>query len=374
VTGELARENAMRNPKRTARTGGSLMVGVALVAGITIFAASAKDWIRDIYSKQFNGDFVVATNTTGFGGLSPRVAEQLNTVPEVAAAAGVRFGAARLIDTGKDTAYVAVDPTTAGRVFDLGMVTGSIGALTSDGVLLHDGEAARRHLAVGDTTTLGFLNGMTKQLTVEGTYRKGDMAGNYVITQALHEQTGADQFDFSVFIAKRPGVSDAQAKAAIATVSVAYPNATLRSRNEYIDSQAALVNQFVNLMYGLLGLAVVIALISIANSMVLSIHERTRELGLLRAVGMTRGQIRAAVSWEAVLIALLGASLGLVIGGVFGWSISVTVRKQGLGAFVLPFTSLIVITVLAVVGAVLASLRPARRAARLDILRAISSE
>jgi putative ABC transport system permease protein len=115
-------------------------------------------------------------------------------------------------------------------------------------------------------------------------------------------------------------------------------------------------------------------LISIANSIVLSIHERTRELGLLRAVGMTRRQTRAAVSWEAVLIAMLGAVLGLVIGGIFGWSISVTLRNQGLGTFVLPVTSLIVITVLAVVGAVLASLRPAWRAARLDILRAISSE
>ncbi len=374
TTGELARENAMRNPKRTARTGSALMVGVALVAGITIFAGSMKDWIRDIYGQQFTGDFVVASDSFGFGGLSPRVAEQLNSLPEVAAAAGVRMGAARIVDTGKDTAYVAVDPTTAGRVFDLAVVQGSVEALTSTGVLVHTDEAAKRHLAVGDTITFGFLNGTTRQLTVEGTYSKKDLAGNYVISQALHEQTGADQFDFSVFIAKRPGVSDAEAKAAIARVSNAYPNATLRSRSEYVDSQAKLVNQFVNLMYGLLGLAVVIALISIANSMVLSIHERTRELGLLRAVGMTRRQTRAAVSWEAVLIALLGAILGLVIGGIFGWSISVTLRDQGLGAFVLPIPSLIVITVLAVVGAVIASLRPARRAARLDILRAISSE
>jgi putative ABC transport system permease protein len=177
-----------------------------------------------------------------------------------------------------------------------------------------------------------------------------------------------------VYIAKAGGVSDAAAAAAIAGVSDAYPNAELQSRAEYIDSQAASLDQLVNLMYGLLGLAVIIALFSIANSVALSIHERTHELGLLRAVGTTRPQTRATVRWEAVLIALLGSGLGALIGIFLGWSISVAIRGEGLAAFSLPIAPLVVIALIAVLGGVLAALRPAMRAARLDVLRAIATE
>ena len=127
-------------------------------------------------------------------------------------------------------------------------------------------------------------------------------------------------------------------------------------------------------MYALLGLAVIIALINIANSMALSIHERTRELGLLRAVGMTRHQTRASIAWESVLIGLLGTGLGVLIGVFFGWAISVTIRNAGLGTFTLPIQPLVVIALAAVLGGVLAAARPARRAARLDVLRAIATE
>ena len=147
---------------------------------------------------------------------------------------------------------------------------------------------------------------------MEGIYTEQDLAGPYVISHALNEQSGTDQFDFSVYVALRDGADPASAEAAIATISDAYPNAELQSRAEYIDAQAAQIDMIVNLMYGLLGLAVIIALISIANSMALSIHERTRELGLLRAVGMTRRQTKASVAWEAVLIALVGTVLGVV--------------------------------------------------------------
>ena len=304
VTGVVARENAMRNPKRTARTGAALMVGVALVVAITVIAATAKDWTRDVFGSQFTGDFVVSTDTFGFGGLSPEVADRLNELPEVAAAAGIRVGAARDISGGQgDIGYVAVDPSTAGAVFDLGMIEGTIESLEPDGILVDDDEAADRHLAVGDTIEFGFLNGTTEALTVQGIYRKDDLAGDFVVTDALHERTGADQFDFSVYVATAPGVDTAAAEAAIATVSDDYPNADLQSRSEYIEDQAAQVDQLVNLMYGLLALAVLIALVSIANSVSLSIHERTRELGLVRAVGMTRHQTASAVRWEAAIVA-----------------------------------------------------------------------
>jgi putative ABC transport system permease protein len=372
VTGALARENAMRNPKRTARTGGALMVGVALVSAITVIAASAKDWVHDIYDEQFSGDFVVSTDTFGFGGISPDLAAGLNELPEVDTATGVRAGVAH-IGTG-DSSYVAIDPATAGRMFDIGMIHGSLEGLTTNGLLVDDDEAAKRHIGMGDHIDVRLVNGTTHRLTVEGIYTEQDLAGPFVVSHALHEQSGADQFDFSVYITKAPEVRGGRAEAAIARLADAYPNATLESRAEYVDAQAAQVDQLVNLMYGLLGLAVVIALVSIANSMALSIYERTREIGLLRAVGMTRAQTRRSVRWEAVLISLLGASLGVVVGIFFGWAISVTIRGAGLGVATVPVGALVVIVLLAVLGGILAAMRPAWRAAHVDMLRAIATE
>jgi putative ABC transport system permease protein len=375
VTGAIARQNAMRNPKRTARTGGALMVGVALVVAITVIAATARDWTHDVIGGQFTGDFVVSTNTMGFGGISPDLAKRLDALPEVATAAGVRIGGARDISAGGgDTTYVSVDPATAGHVFDIGMIEGTIEALTPDGILIDDNKARDRHLAVGDTIGFGFVNGTTRTLTVEGIYSKDDLAGPYVVSNALHEQTGADQFDFSVYVATAPGVSEADAKAAISSVSDDYPNAKLQSRSEYINAQAAQVDQIVNLMYGLLGLAILIALLSIANSISLSIHERTHELGLLRAVGMTRHQTGSAIRWEAAIVATLGTALGALLGLFFGWAISVTLRDEGLTTFNIPVMSIAVIVVVGAIGGVLAAVRPGWRAAHLDVMRAIATE
>lgn len=389
ITGDLARENAMRNPKRTARTGGALMVGVALVVGITIIAASVKDWIRDIFDETFVGDYVVSTDTFGFGGLSPQLALDIDGLPEVDTAAGIRVGAASILDVGTTaddtaddtagdptggTAYTAIDPAKAGRVFDVGMIEGSLEALDDNGVLVDDDEAEARGIGLGDRLRFRFLNGTVKDLTVAGIFTEQDLAGNFVVTHGLHEQSGADQFDFSVYILTTPGVDDAEARAAIGAVSDAYPNAELQSRSEYADAQAARLDPLVNLMYALLALAVLIALFSIANSMALSIHERTRELGLLRAVGMTRRQTRSSVRWESVIVALLGTAFGVLLGIFFGWSISVTIREAGLATFTLPVLPIVVIAAIAVVGAVLAASRPARRASRLDVLQSIAAE
>jgi putative ABC transport system permease protein len=260
-------------------------------------------------------------------------------------------------------------------VFDIGMLEGSIEGLTADGILVDDDEAADRGLAVGDRLELEFLDGSRRALTVEGIYAKDDLAGRFVVSDELHEETGVDQFDFSVFVDLADGVSGSAAESAIRAVTDDYANAELQSRADYIDDQAAQVDQLVNLMYGLLALAVLIALFSIANSVALSIHERTRELGLLRAVGMTRRQIGSAVRWEAALTAQLGAGLGILLGVGFGWAISITLRDDaGLTTFSLPVVTLVVIVAIGVLGGVVAALRPAWRAAHLDVLRAIATE
>ena len=374
VSGSIARQNAMRNPKRTSRTGGALMVGVALVAAITVIAASVRDWTRDAVSELFTGDYVVSTSMYGYGGLSPDLTAEVAALPEVDVASGVRVGAAHDVDLDGDLRYLAIDPATASEIFDVGMVTGSVAQLTDNGILIDDNEAASRGIGVGDTVRFAFLDGSARTLTVQGIYRNDDVVGAYVVNQALHVATGVDQFDVSVYVKAAPGTDPDRLAAALESVSAAYPNAEVQSRSEYIDARAAQFDQIVNLMYALLALAAIIALVNIANSLVLSIHERTHELGLLRAVGMTRRQTSSAVIWEAVLVALLGALLGLVIGTFFGWSISVVGRGFEIGAFVVPVVPLVIVGVLAVLGAILAALRPSWRAAHLDVLRAIANE
>jgi putative ABC transport system permease protein len=349
-------------------------MGVALVAAITVIAASVRDWTRDEVGQLFTGDYVVSTTASSYGGISPTLAADVSALPDVAAASGVRMGAAHDVTTGDDLMYVAVDPATASEMFDLDMVQGSISALTEGGILLDAGQAASRGVAVGDTIDWSFLDGTTRHLTVEGTYRNHDFAGDYVVSQKLHESTGVDQLDISVYVAARPGADPARLEAELESVATDYPNADVQSRHDYIETQAAQFDTLVNLMYALLALAALIALVNIANSLVLSIHERTHELGLLRAVGTTRSQTSQSVIWEGLIVALLGTSLGLLIGTFFGWSISVVGRGLELGAFALPVVPLLVAGLLALLGAVLASIRPGWRAAHLDVLQAIASE
>jgi putative ABC transport system permease protein len=152
------------------------------------------------------------------------------------------------------------------------------------------------------------------------------------------------------------------------------PTAKLESRSQYIDSQASQIDQFVNLVYGLLALAVIIAVFGIANTLSLSVYERTRELGLLRAVGMSRAQVRSTVRWESVLTSLLGTIQGIVIGIMLGYAVILALRDQGLTTFTVPVTAMIVVVGLAVVAGIVAAIRPARRAVRLDVLQAIATE
>lgn len=378
IAGRLAQENATRNPKRTARTGGALMVGVALVVTINMLAASAKSWVRDVVAEQFSGDFVVATDMFGYGGLPVDLAAQIDALPEVAMATGVRTGVADVADAdgaaASAEAYVAVDPVPADAMFDIGVESGDLAALDDHGVFVLADEARARDLVLGDTLEFRFVDGSVRPLRVEGTYANDELAGTFVVTQALHESTGADQYDFSVYVEAAPGVDTEAARAALVPVVAGSPNADLMSKAEYTDDMAAQIDPIVNLMYALLVLAVGIALFSIANSMALSVHERTREIGLLRAVGMDRRQTRSAIRWEAVLIALVGTLTGLLIGVFFGWALSVTLRGEGLTAFSFPVVALLVIAALAVTGGVLAASRPARRAARIDVLRAITTD
>jgi putative ABC transport system permease protein len=372
IAGSLAKENAKRNPKRTARTASALMIGASLVTGIAVLASSFKGTIRDAYGKQFTGDEVVDTKSFGFGGLPTEIAGKIQQLPEVAAAASYRLGFGKV--NGDDRTFAAIDPQQADQVLDLDPIAGSVADLTDEGILLSKNRAEDLHVGLGDTVDMSFQNGTTKTLTVQGILDETDaVQSGQIVTQSLFDQSGADQFDLAIYIKNAPGVSQEAATPAIAQVTDEYPTATLRSREKYIDHQAGQIDTFVNLMYGLLMLAVLIAVASISNTLSLSIYERTREIGLVRAVGSTRKQTRSTVRWESVLVALIGTVLGIVIGVFFGYSIIAALDDEG-AVFKLPIGALIVIIILAFLAGVLAAIRPARRAAKLDILQAIATE
>ncbi len=214
----------------------------------------------------------------------------------------------------------------------------------------------------------------TAPFVVRAIYTDADewVGKQWVSTEAFDAHV-TDQFDFIVMVKVAGGVDVANSRTIIESEAASYPNAKVLDREEFKASRAAQINQLLTMVYALLGLAVIIALMGIANTLALSIFERTRELGLLRAVGMTRKQLKATVRWEAVIIALLGTSLGLIIGVGFGWALVQALSSQGINTFVIPTTQLGVVVVIAATAGLAAAILPARRAAKLDVLGAISS-
>ena len=371
IAGTLARENAMRNPKRTSATAAALMIGVALVGSITVLASSTKASIDVSIDRAFTGDYVLESGAMGTGGFSPELARRLNDRPEVGAAVGMRVAQAEV--DGSPTMVLGVDPATLAEVFDIGVTEGALRDLGPDQIGVLDDEAEKKGLRVGDTVPVRFAASGRQQLTVAAVYTNKDVAGSYLLGLAAYEANVADQFDAKVFVTTAPGVDDAAARAAVTEVAAGYGQVEVQDRTQFKANQAGHIDQMLNLVYVLLALAVFIALLGIANTLALSIFERTRELGLLRAVGMTREQVRSTVRWEAVVIALLGTSVGLAIGLIFGWALVEALEPEGINTLAVPGGQLATVVVVAGLAGVAAAVVPARRASRLDVLDAIAS-
>ncbi|MFF2652587.1 ABC transporter permease [Streptomyces sp. NPDC058045] len=376
TTGALARRNALRQPKRTAATAGALMIGVAVVTLFTVFGASLKATMDQTVDRSFAGDLAVSAPSFGAGGsgLSPALAPALDRQPQVDTAVGLGRGVAEV--DGQGRALTVTDPVALSRALDLGPVRGSLGGLGTDGLAVAASEAAAQHLTPGSTTVLTFTDGSRHTFTVRAVYGSSELAGDYLITRQAWTPHRIQDSDTLVAVTLRSGVGAAEGKAAVQKVARAYGNPEVQTRGEYAESSAGGIDMMLTLVYALLALAVLIALLGIANTLTLSVHERTRELGLLRAVGQTRAQLRAMVRWESVLVAAFGTAGGLVLGGFLGW---VLVRasdstSDSAFAFALPPLQLAVVAVAGPVAGVLAGLRPARRAARLDVLRAVATE
>ncbi|MFG2640581.1 ABC transporter permease [Streptomyces sp. NPDC048370] len=372
----LARRNALRSPRRTAATATALMIGVAVVSLFTVFGASLKATMDQTVSRSFAGDVAVSTPAFGAGGsgLSPRLAPALTALPEVETAVGLGQGVAEI--DGEGRALTVTDPAALARAFDLGGVQGSLDGLGTDGIAVADTEADKSGLRPGSTTELAFTDGSRHTFTVKAVYAQSELAGDYVITREAWAPHRAQDSDRLVAVGFEDGVSEQAGKAAVADVAAEYGNPEVQTRDEYAESSAGGIDMMLTLVYALLALAVLIALLGIANTLTLAVHERTRELGLLRAVGQTRAQLKAMVRWESVLVAAFGTVGGLALGGFLGWVLvkASDGASDSAFAFAVPPLQLTVVALVGLAAGAVAAWRPARRAARLDVLRAIATE
>ncbi len=372
IRGQLARENAMRNPRRTAATASAVMIGVGLVTFISIFAASAKASFGTVIDRAFRGDFVITSPAgAASGGLDPELAASLNELPEVDVAGGIRAGVAE-IDRSATQVLAASDE--AFDVVDVDPVAGSPADLGADTIAVFEDVAKDKNLSIGDRVPVVFKDTGPQELTVAMIYGESQPAGDWLLGTETYEANVEDQYDFQVFVRKADGVDTATARSAIEQVADGFPGAKVLDQSGYEADQTQFIDQLLNLIYVMLLLAIFIALLGIANTLALSIIERTRELGMMRAVGMKRSQLRSMIRWESVIIAIQGTLLGIVVGVFFGWALVSALSDEGIETFRLPVATLVVIVVLAALAGVLAAVWPARRAAKLDVLRAVVTE
>jgi putative ABC transport system permease protein len=373
TTGRLARENAKRSPKRSAATASALMIGVALVGFITILAASTKGSVSEAVDRSLRADYVVDSGSFEGGGFSPELAGEVDELDEVSAVSPVRSAPVTIGDGSAQA--IGLDTTTLDQVVDLDVRRGSLAEVHGDGIAVRTGTELRGEpVALGDVLRVRFSRTGTARLTVQALFEE-QLSGretNYVVGLDTFEANVTDQFDLQLYVKVAEGVTPEASRAALEEVLADWPNAELQDQAAFKADITSEIDRMLNLIYGLLALAVVIALIGIANTLALSVHERRREIGLLRAVGMTRRQVRRAVRWEAVAIALLGTALGtaLAVGGAWG---IIQALDGEVTTFVVPPTQLVVIVALAALAGVGAALGPARRAAKLDVLDAIAS-
>ena len=373
ITGELARENASRNTRRTASTAAALMIGLALITFVSTFGASAKKSFGDAVDRTNRADFQLAGKQ--FNGFAPQATAAVRSALPGGTVVEFREGSWQYKGQGKD---LVAAPANLGDVVDIKLQPGAnLAGFAETGVLVYKDAATSNDLKVGQLLPMHFSAGGVKQIPIRGIYDDNQGLGvdfrSYILALKDYEANFTTQLDTAAGVRSPPGMSAADARAAIEGALTSFPNVDVRDNAQAKAAQVKNFNQIINLMYALLLLAILIALIGIVNTLALSIYERTRELGLLRAVGMTRGQMKRMVRSEAVIIAVFGTLMGVVIGLLFGRAIVAALHNQGI-AFTVPVGQLIVFVVLAALAGLLAGTFPARRAARLDILRAIATD
>lgn len=372
VAGVLARQNAARSPRRTSGAATALMIGVGVVTLMTVISASLKSSYADQAGKAFAGDLSIGTGQTStHSGFSGQLSADVAKLPQVANAAGLGTGTV-LLDGAKQ-AVTTTDPARLDGVLDLDVTAGTLAGLGGDQIAVDKTTADGKNWRAGSQVTVRFPDGVTQRFGIGAIYKPTQVAGSVVISQAAVVPHDAQAVDTKVLVKLKDGTDLASAKAAIKPIAARYGASDIQDRDQFVKSQSSSMDALLGVVYVMLALAIVIALLGIANTLSLSVYERTRELGLLRAVGTTRSQIRSMIRWESVIVSVFGTIGGLVLGLFLGWALVHAVAQggTGTGTFSAPAPQLIIIAVVGAIAGVLAAIRPTRRATRLNVLDAI---
>jgi putative ABC transport system permease protein len=370
VAASIGRGNAMRSPRRTASTAAALMIGLGLVSMVAIFAASLKASIDATLMATLRSDLTLSG--TSFLPISPEVAETVAGLPEVQAAAAFRQNAFRV--DGSSSFLTGFDPATVDAVASLGEVEGSVDDLGGDAIAVHRDLATDQGWAVGDVVSASFPSGGDRPLTIVAIYEENSLLGDYGISLTTYDELYVDRQDTFVLVKGAEGVSPDDLKSAVGSALEAFANVQVQDQAEFRESFSGQIDVLLGIVTALLLFAIVIAVFGIINTLGLSVYERTRELGLLRAVGMSRTQVKRMVRYESVIIALFGALLGLLVGIGFGWALQQALEPEGITELEIPAAQLAIYVVFAALAGVLAAIWPARKAAKLNILESIAYE
>ena len=371
----LGRENAMRSPRRTASTAAALMIGIGLVGVVAILAASVKASASRTVDDSLRADFVLTPAGLGgaVSGVPPVVVDRLRATPAIATVSEIRGGQWGL--DGRTQTLLAVDPATVTAMHEVDDASAaSVRRLDDSGVLVRDTVAERYGWRVGDPVPMTFARTGTRRMLLQGTFSSTAVRTDFVVTLGAYRANYAQQFALEVDVALAPGVTSAAGRAEIERMLADYPVVKVMDHAEVVAAQNEQVDRVLLPVTALLVLSVLIALLGIANTLALSIHERTRELGLLRAIGMARSQLRSMIRSEAAIIAGLGATMGVAVALFFGWALVASMRHLGVTELVFPVAQLTGLVAMATIAGMLAGVLPARRAASLAVLQAMSSD
>jgi putative ABC transport system permease protein len=367
IPGRIGRENSMRNPRRTSQTAGALMIGIALVSTIAVLGASLSTSAKHNLDSAIRAGYIIG----GSDSISNSVPARISRLPGVNATTLVYKGQFEI--RGSLQGIAALSPGGLERTVNLHILAGRGPAALAAGALLIDSNtASSQHLHVGSVVPVTFAQTGSTSMRVGGIYAYNPLAGSYITGAAFFARHFDHPLLNAVLVSTTPSVSHFERT--LNRELHAYPNLSIQSREQFLASEQHSVNQLLGLIYVLLALAVVVALIGIVNTLMLSVFERTHEIGLLRAVGMKRRQVKRMIRSESVIISLFGAVIGIVIGTGLGLAMSSSLRNSSVTNIGVPISSLVVFLILSALLGVAAAIWPARRAADLDVLAAIATE
>ncbi len=368
LPGRLGRVNTLRNPRRTASTAAALMIGLALVSAVSVLGASLKASVQKIADTAIGADLIL--NTQSRNGFSAAVLDDVRRQPGVAEVSGLRFAPARVGSATKGV--MAVSPSAIGHLIKLDRQSGTM-RLDPRTMLVTEKAAKSDHLRTGQTLQVRFAKGPARRFRIGGVYADSQLVNAYLFDDVVTKDFPTQAVS-AALVKLTVGADTAAARRDIDAVAKPYPNIVVQDQSEFVKAATSQVDQVVDILYVLLALSVLIAVLGIVNTLALSVIERTRELGLLRAIGMSRRQVKRMIRVEALVIAVFGGLLGLLVGSAFGVAIQRNLISQGVTELHFPVVRMLVFVLLAGLAGVLAAWLPARRASRLNVLAAIAAE